>query len=151
MGNAIQIKLVEDLTLNVVSLEGLVLLKIISWGDRPSERERDAIDLWLVMNEYLNLGYDEQLFGEVATHADLLEGEDFKYTRAGARILGRNVCMIASKTTRETVLSILAEDNRRSGIYVLTEVINRAERSFDREDEILAMWRELLKGIRERV
>lgn len=150
MESLIRVKLDEGLILNVVSLEGLALLKIISWGDRPTERERDAKDLWLVMNEYLKFN-DEQLFGDTAEHADLLEDEDFDYTNAGARMLGRNISRIASETTCNIALSILAEDNRRSGIYVLTEVIKRAERSFDREDEVLTMWRELLQGISERV
>jgi len=50
----------------------LALMKIISWNDRYSERDRDAKDLALLRRTYLDAGNVEHLNNE---EADLVERE----------------------------------------------------------------------------
>ena len=71
----------------------MALMKIISWNDRYSERDRDAKDLALLRRTYLDAGNVEHLNNE---EADLVEKEDFDYVRAGARLLGRDIAVITN-------------------------------------------------------
>lgn len=79
----------------VVSLPGLVLLKLLAWQDRPEQRGKDGSDLRLIVQYYGELA-DAELFDK---HADLL---DLPYdtggylTLAGAQLLGRQMQQLVS-------------------------------------------------------
>jgi predicted nucleotidyltransferase len=72
--------------LNVISLPMLAALKTMAWSDRHWEAPRkDASDLILILQNYLETGQRERIYTEAA---HLLEAEDFDLDRASAWLTG---------------------------------------------------------------
>jgi predicted nucleotidyltransferase len=127
-------------------------MKLISWGDRPQERTRDAVDLAFILEVYLDAGNNERLFEK---HIDLVEVENFDYVRAGARLLGRDLARIGEPETIGRIREILARETAEQGPYHLIQSMMPAggvseEESGNRFDELLTLLRELVKGIEDR-
>ena len=75
----------------VVTLPGIVVLKLVAWQDRP-ERGKDAVDIWNLLEVYFNL-VQEEIY---TSHLELLNEEETPDTTnlmllVGARVLGRHV------------------------------------------------------------
>ena len=68
---SVRVWLAKDLEVAVASPAGLALLKLVAWDDR--HYQRDAQDLGLLLSAYLDAGHAEELYGERAEHADLLD------------------------------------------------------------------------------
>lgn len=138
--DTIKVRLDDDLTIKVVSLAGLGLLKLVSWVDRPHERERDAQDLWFVMKNYLDAGNEERLFAENSQHLDLLENFDVELT--GAKLFGRDVAELLNDETRQILQKALSEEDMNAGIYKLTAIVSRFTHQLEPDDErIITVWR----------
>jgi len=111
----VRIKTEPVIDIQVVSLPGLALLKIISWNDNPLRRKKDAEDLLLLMRKYLDGGNQERLGEE---ESDLV-GEDFEYDRASSRLLGRDIAKILSPDIKEAVVKILDKETGEQNQYGL--------------------------------
>jgi len=99
LAGSVEVKLPLDLRTLVVSLAGLIVLKIFAWAERhASEPGRDAYDISAVLANYLDAGNEERLFSE---HLDVLELAEFDWSRAGARILGRDTAALLRATSAE--------------------------------------------------
>lgn len=98
--------------MQVASLAGLALMKIVAWDERRFER--DAEDLALIMRQYLDAGNEDRIYSEQGDCFDLLN-EQFDYEKASARIRGRDVGRLLTKTSAnyhgdyDIVLSMLTE------------------------------------------
>lgn len=93
--------------LRVASLEGLALLKLVSWDERPNRRARDAQDLCLLLQHF----YDARLELITERHADLFDSEDFSKPEASARVLGRELAPLLQDPMLETlVLDVLRRE-----------------------------------------
>ena len=137
------------LDIKFVSLPGLALLKIISWYDNHRRRDKDAQDLLLLMSTYLDAGNQERLFNE---EADLVEGEDFDYVRAGSRLLGRDIASILNPKTKETVIEVLNLETGEQDRYRLVgNMINRNAVLDDTFEQNLQLLEQLKIGILERL
>lgn len=93
----------NDLSVRVGSLRGIVLLKFVAYSDRPAERAKDVQDILFIAKNYLDAGADEKLY---ESESDLLD-DDFDYALAGARILGRDIGAIMTPTTSTIILETL--------------------------------------------
>jgi predicted nucleotidyltransferase len=72
----------------VVSLPMLAVLKVLAWSERRTLAPRkDASDLLLILQNYLDAGNSERLYSEAS---QLLESPDFDYELAGAWLAGRD-------------------------------------------------------------
>lgn len=136
-----------DLVVRVVTLAGLAILKLISWNDNSERRGRDAPDLFFIIRNYLDAGNQDRLFDEAK---NLFDSDGFDYVLASARMLGRDISKIASKSTKETLLEILGREyNRVQGHRIAMGVLqNDAFRQFD-YDDVVAHFVSLLKGLNE--
>ena len=144
---SVRIRAKPALHIKFVSLPGLALLKIISWNDNLVRRGRDAHDLLLLMQTYLDAGNQERLFNE---EKDLV-GEDFDYVRAGSRLLGRDIAVILNPDIKETLLKILDEETGDRNQYRLVEnMLDRGAESSEFEDT-LQLLEDLKSGILERL
>ena len=128
-----------ELIVNVISSYGLVLLKLISWNETFPDREKDAQDISVIIQNYLSLGNNERLFSD---HGDIVE-DYFDYEFAGARLLGRDISKIGEKRIIDEILSIL---NTRSDrlIYDMMKDISRlesGENKFEHFSKLLAEFR----------
>jgi predicted nucleotidyltransferase len=147
----VRVRASPPLDILVASPVGLTIMKLIAWADRHDEGYRDAGDLAHILEKYLDVGNYERLLEE---HMDLVEVENFDYVRAGARLLGRDLASIAKPETIERVREILAKDTADEGQYRLIRamVADRGrvgEGSENRFEKLLALLRELVKGIED--
>ena len=134
-----------EVAINVVSLAGLTILKLISWDENSDRRQKDASDLFFIIQNYLDAGNLERLFDEAP---DIVDSSDYNYEAGSARLLGRDISMIAFTTTMEKLIEILKrESKRRQGHRIAMDMLqgNRfAEKSYE---EIIALFDALLKGL----
>ena len=93
--SSIEVLLPSNLQIAVVSLPMLAVLKILSWAERRAYVPRkDAFDLMLILQNYLDAGNSERLYEEAA---QLLEDPDFDYECAGAWLAGKDAADIIRK------------------------------------------------------
>jgi len=106
-----------EVIVNLATAHSLAVLKIISWNERYPERLRDASDLLLIIESYLEAGNQERLFEE---EEDLVDN-NFNFTIAGARLLGRDIAKSFNEITLIFVLDILEKETGEKLKYRLVE------------------------------
>jgi predicted nucleotidyltransferase len=137
------------LDLNVVTLAGLVIMKIVSWNDGYPNRNKDAGDLALIMSKYLDAGNSERLFKK---HSDLLDLEDFDYFIVGARLLGRDMATILSSDLKDKILEVLDKETGKKERYKLIEDMLMSNSLVNANFEsLLGLLEEVKKGVLERL
>jgi predicted nucleotidyltransferase len=78
--------LIEDLLVDVPSLPGMVVLKLVSYQDRPEDRQNDVYDILYVIENFYSLQEDEIL----EKHFDIIETlSDYDRILIAAQVLGR--------------------------------------------------------------
>ncbi len=98
--NFIEIKLSDELVIKIVSIEGLVLLKLISWFDAYNARDNDAVDIRYILKNYKkvfemeNSLYDDEYF-------PIFERFDYEELPTVIYILGTKIREIASEEAIE--------------------------------------------------
>jgi predicted nucleotidyltransferase len=143
---SLKIRAKPPLHIKFVSLSGLALLKIISWKENHVRRGKDAHDLLLLMQTYLDAGNQERLFND---ESDLV-GEDFDYVQAGSRLLGRDIAGILSQDIIETLVKILDKETGDQNHYGLIEdMLDRGAEGSDFENA-LQLLENLKAGILEK-
>jgi len=136
-----------NLDIKIVTLAGLAAMKIISWKDRYPERDRDAIDLALIIRNYTEAGNFERIFNEAS---DLADSEDFDSVTVGARLLGRDIAVVLSTDAMAVVLEILNNETGKQDRYRLIEDMMRSDVLISDDFEDVLRWLEEVKtGILE--
>lgn len=138
---------VPVLDIHVVSPVALVILKLMAWKERRHQHSKDALDLVFLLTEYINADNIERVAEE---HPDLLLEDDFDYEICSARLLGRDIAVIASITTKQTIDELLAGETGEQEQYNLAEaMLSRDESSkFDRNLNLLNA---LKKGLADKI
>jgi predicted nucleotidyltransferase len=129
----------------VATLPSIVLLKLISYDDRPEQRLKDPGDIASIIQNYFDLQSDNIY----ENHTDLFDNADFTLQKAGARIIGREIKTIIESNT---VLKRRITDILKSHINQADEsVFIRNMRTDDNFVLSIAVdWlNEMLKGITE--
>ena len=86
---AVRVDFPGDVQTSVVSLPALAWLKIVCWQDRHRRSPgKDAQDLQLILNHYLDAGNEPRLWDEFLPWT---QEDGFDYLLAGARMLGRDI------------------------------------------------------------
>lgn len=81
-----ELVMIEDLMVNVPPLPGMVVLKLISYQDRPEERQNDVYDILYVIENFYSLHEDEIL----EKHFDVIaQLSDYDRILIAAQVLGR--------------------------------------------------------------
>lgn len=103
------------LHMKVIPLSVLTLLKMVSYLDRPAERERDLRDFGELLRRYES-NNDERRF------SDQIIERQIDYDNAGAFLLGMDLSVICSETERSVVERFIAEiNNGASKAYAFLE------------------------------
>ncbi len=112
LGHTEEIELGETLVANVPALPAILMLKLISWHDRPEWRSNDLYDLYLIISKYFDMAGNE-IF---ELHSDLLNIEPFDREMIAARLLGRKIAPYIknSKKLKNRVLTILNQQIERA-------------------------------------
>tara|TARA_R110002096_G_scaffold363535_1_gene556682 strand:- start:530 stop:1369 length:840 start_codon:yes stop_codon:yes gene_type:complete len=77
---------IEEKSIQIPSLQGMVILKLIAWSDRPEERDTDLYDILRIIEHYFDLSYDEIMEHH---HDTFIEVETFDQLKIASRVLGR--------------------------------------------------------------
>lgn len=146
----VRVRARPPLDIRVASPAGLAILKIVAWADRPSERDKDAYDLAFIMENYLDAGNYERLMEE---HYELVAVEDFDYTKAGCRLLGRDMGRIAKPETRARIQETLQAQTAEIGQYRLVRQMAKHFSPLGEEEKRIGqgldLLREVITGISE--
>lgn len=80
---------IEEKIVHIPSLPGMVILKLISWSDRPEERGNDLYDILKIIENYFMYNDDEI----IKEHFDIFpdEHEEFDQLKIASRVLGRKL------------------------------------------------------------
>ena len=105
MRDAVKIRLPGDQMVDVVSLRALLVLKLFAWRDRRARSAKDAADLRLILDHYVEAG-NEDRFYTVATH--LFDAADYDYKRSGAWLLGSDIRALFGDGDRSALTAVIA-------------------------------------------
>lgn len=92
----------EGFTIPVSSAHGIVILKLISWSEKP-DRTKDLTDIKSLLDIAWDL-YQEELYQTNSPYADLFDESDFDIHIAAARVMGRKIKSILSKNHELKIL-----------------------------------------------
>ena len=135
------VRLPAQAELRVASIPALTLLKILAWQDRRyTHPGRDAYDLFLYLRNYFDCGAFERATDD---HADLftVPNDEYDYTTAGARLLGRDIASLLDKAAIGRVEAILLPEASTETAQVLAQ-----QSGMDREGA-RSLIRALLRGL----
>jgi predicted nucleotidyltransferase len=90
------IEVVPGLTLQVAPLEVIALLKMVSYLDRPQERDRDLEDIALILDEYIK-AEDDRRYGDEILDLGL------RYEESSPFLLGRKLAAVVNQPERDAV------------------------------------------------
>ena len=109
LASAWRVRLPERVEAALVSLPALALLKLVAWQDRHDRApKKDALDLMLIVANYLDLGNQDRLWHEFPSWA---EEDGFDTRQAGARMLGVDIADLLDEAGRERVGKLLAQQS----------------------------------------
>ena len=100
----------ESVSIPVVTIAALVMLKIVSFYDRPKERVRDVRDIGFVISHYLDAGNRERLLAQ----ADLVARAARDPNVAAAHLLGQDIRSMASEATHRYLVERLRHETTSS-------------------------------------
>ena len=132
-----QFEPIEDgLVLRMVTVFGCVLLKLIAYGDRPTERERDITDVIHCFERYEE-GGDRRFHVAAGRSVDEIP---IQYEEAGAYLLGSELASIARPASLQVVRRIVASvTNQDAGL--VREALRAERRHIDREERARYLYR----------
>lgn len=122
LASAWRVRLPEGVEAALVSLPALALLKLIAWQDRHYRApKKDALDLMLVVANYLDLGNQDRLWREFPAWTD---EDDFDTRQAGARLLGVDIADLLDDAGRERVARLLVQQSDTDAPGLLPQEMN---------------------------
>jgi len=129
----------------IITLAGLCILKLVAYDEKPDGRAKDFDDFLFVVSNYHEIAGNELFTGEFD---DLLQNE-FEYTIAAARMLGRQMERTLSKNERlgGRIKAVL---HRKLQGYDFGEIDNMY--ACDKSDKLILQFKliaETLKGIND--
>jgi len=109
LASALCIELEPGLTISVASLPGLAILKVLAWGDRHRQNNKDAADLYKILTSFERAGNQDRIFDQ---EPKLLESLAFDVTLACAQLLGRDAARISGSAASQQIVSLLNSERQ---------------------------------------
>lgn len=141
-------KVGPHLSLPVVTIPGLVLLKIAAYLDRPAERARDLTDIVLCLEHYEGNGGENRRFSLAGVE---VEGQPIQFDEAGAFLVGADLAGLATERSKAEIrrfLGLLPDEYARP----INQILREEARVLDEEDrrtQILRLFRVFSAGLGE--
>lgn len=135
----------ESVSIPVPPLHGIFILKLLSWDAKKPGREKDLIDLNLILENYWSF-VENEVYDK---HLDLID-DDFEMGKAAARVLGRHlkVTLNKSEVLQRQIRRILEEQTEEVGL-VGVMLQKFASESRKTVEEVRFLLGEVIKGIDE--
>ena len=124
----------ETLTINIASLAGIFLLKIVAWSDRHTINNKDADDLGFILRNYFTIN-ESRIHKQ---HSDLYDDTDFTIMTAGASLVGRDMADIINdaSSTKQKIITILNTELQKQEESKLINQILETNKVFKYEETI---------------
>lgn len=104
---ALKVSIDEDIEIQIASLTGIFILKVVAWRDRNHKTNKDADDMAFILQNYLEIHRDESLeyFEEIYT-------EDHTILKGGATLLGIHLNNIIKnhQEAKQSIAEILIDE-----------------------------------------
>ena len=142
---AMKIKVDDGISINVASLEGVFLLKIVAWSDRNYKTKKDADDIAFILTNYLNI-HDRR--AGVEYYDFIYDDEDFSPNAGGAKLLGIDIAKLlkSAPQSKDNILTIIKEEINRAEESVLINQIIETNKSF-KYDETYRCLKYFVEGL----
>jgi len=115
LASALKVDVGNGLVVPVVSIPALAVLKLLAWNDRGLQDNKDAEDLFFLLQHYHEAGNHDRLYDDAYT---LLENCEFDLETAGAALLGYDAGMSLNEDSRKYILTVLTDARKRDRIIV---------------------------------
>ncbi len=137
----------EGFAIPVSPAHGVVILKLISWRERP-ERTKDLKDIQDLFKAAWDL-YEEEIFLEGSPYADIFDAENFRQETAAARVMGRKMQSILDRDQNLKNL-IITELEKELGTGTGPKAREMVAGTDVNVEEIKNIFSALLKGIKDK-
>ena len=142
LANTVEIQIENEFAVPVISLPGLVLLKLFAWTDRGHKDHKDALDLVTLLRTYHEAGNQDRLYGE---ELKMLEAAGFDPTSASPQLLGKDVRSIAKPETLAQALAVL--NNEKQADRLVTHMAPRLRHADDPIAEAVRLLEKFKAGL----
>lgn len=127
----LRVKIDDTLEIDIVSLAGIFILKLVAWKDRHHKGNKDADDMGFILLNYLNI-HEERAVMEY--YEQVYEIENFSITKAGAALLGidTNILLFDNKTNKAKLKAIIeTEINSKENSVLFNQILETNHIKFD--------------------
>lgn len=127
----VKVKIDDTLEIDIVSLAGIFLLKLVAWRDRHHKGNKDADDMGFILQNYLHI-HEERAAME--HYEEVYEIEDFTTTKAGAALLGIDInnLLTDNKTNKAKLKAIIeTEINLKEDSILFNQIVETNKVKFD--------------------
>ena len=126
-----QIKVDDDFSVEIASLVGIFLLKLVAWSERHIKGNKDADDMAFIINNYLSINEDRV----IEKHDDLYDDDEFDTRTAGSRLLGRDLAELLkdSDQVKQKIILILQTELKQAEESKLINQIIETHKTFKYE------------------
>jgi predicted nucleotidyltransferase len=130
----------------IATLPSLCILKLIAWDECGIQRQKDIIDISIIIKYYFDL-FHEEIFDK---HLDLFT-ENFDTLKCGARLLGRQIKSIIDDNDKlkSKLLDILYANSRDKNNSPLGDILSRQNNQS--VDQSISLIIEIISGINESI
>lgn len=150
MSSPTQVEIDETLV-NIPTLPGMIILKIIAWSDRPEERENDLGDILLIISQYYWMTSDVIIDHHTDLLEDLTEDGELSQRLVASRVLGREATkyLLLSDQLRNRVLLVLEQN---INAHYKSEIAKNWAVKLDQPlDYTLSLLESFLAGIKDKL
>lgn len=142
-----KVKVDENLYIEVASLDGIFILKLMAWFDRHTLYNKDADDMAFILNNYLNINENRAINDY---YDDIYLTENFSTNTAGAKLLGMDMAKILANgaLTKARIIEIIETEIEKKERSRLINQIIETNRSFHYEETLMCL-KNIVKGLHE--
>lgn len=141
-----EVSIDNELSIQIASLDGIFILKLVAWSERNLKGNKDADDIGFIINNYYTVNEDRI----VEEHYDLFDFDDFDILIAGSRLLGRDISTLLSgfDATKNKIADILKSEVDKEEESRLINQILDTHKSF-KYDYIYECLNNILQGLED--
>jgi predicted nucleotidyltransferase len=143
--NTLALIIDEEFTIQVASLPGIFILKLIGWKDRHHKTAKDADDISFIIDSYLEINQDNL----AEKNYDIYHQDNYTTYNAGAILMGRDLKkLFAGQTeTKNEVLAIIESELEEAERSILISHIMKSN-SILNYDQVYRALKSIVKELR---
>lgn len=117
----------DNLIINVATLAGIFILKIVAWSGRHIETNKDADDIAFILNNYLNINEERAAI----EYYDQIYDDDFSPLKASAKLLGYDTAKILMASSKTKITEIIRAEISKEVDSILINQILETHKIFE--------------------